>query len=129
MSRRPAIRIGELSERTGVPPRMLRYYEQQGLVQPSRADNGYREYAVGDVDRVQTVRSLVRSGMPTKLIAAVVDMQAGAAGWSDNCSATLAGQLAEELRSIEDKLSCLTLSRNTLRDYLARTGLADVLAG
>ena len=39
------MKIGELSRRTGVPPRMLRYYEQQGLLRPARGQNGYRCYA------------------------------------------------------------------------------------
>ncbi len=38
------MKIGELSRRTGVPTRMLRYYEEQGLLRPERADNGYRSY-------------------------------------------------------------------------------------
>lgn len=117
------MRIGDLAARTDVPPRMLRYYEQQGLLRPSRSDNGYRRYSEDDVERVRTVRSLIRSGMPTKLIGAVVDMQSGG-GWSDTCSTVLADQIDTELRSIEDKIACLTLSRDTLRGYLDRTGTA-----
>jgi DNA-binding transcriptional MerR regulator len=112
------MRIGELSRRTGVPTRMLRYYEQQGLVQPARTANGYRAYAESDVKQVQSVRSLIRAGMPTRLIGPVVDMQAALPGWTDSCRETVAAQLADELRSIEDKLVCLTLSRDTIRAYL-----------
>ena len=36
--------IGELSARSGVSPRSLRYYEQQGLLASTRGDNGYRHY-------------------------------------------------------------------------------------
>ncbi|WP_366525445.1 MerR family DNA-binding transcriptional regulator, partial [Mumia sp.] len=38
------MRVGELAELTGVAPRMLRYYEEQGLLVPPRQDNGYRSY-------------------------------------------------------------------------------------
>ena len=38
------MRIGEVTARTGIPQRMLRYYEEQGLLASERADNGYREY-------------------------------------------------------------------------------------
>ncbi|MEU6192280.1 MerR family DNA-binding transcriptional regulator [Streptomyces sp. NPDC047061] len=38
------MKIGELSHRTGVSTRLLRYYEQQGLLHPSRLPNGYRDF-------------------------------------------------------------------------------------
>jgi len=50
------MRIGELAKRTGVPPRMLRYYEEQGLITPQRLDNGYRDYGDYLVDRVNKIR-------------------------------------------------------------------------
>ncbi|MEG2713205.1 MULTISPECIES: MerR family DNA-binding transcriptional regulator [unclassified Glutamicibacter] len=34
------MRIGELANRTGVPTRMLRYYEEQGLITPLRWRTG-----------------------------------------------------------------------------------------
>lgn len=116
------MKIGELSTRTGVPPRMLRYYEQQGLITPSRADNGYRDYAEAQVDRAQRVRSLIRTGVPTRLIAAVLDLEEPDSGWTDSCSQEFAETLAHELRTIEEKIACLQTSRGTIRDYLARTG-------
>ncbi|WP_419703529.1 MerR family transcriptional regulator [Promicromonospora sp. NFX87] len=63
------MRIGELAERTGVPRRLLRYYEEQGLIRPRRRDNGYREYGDHLVDRVMKVRGLLDSGIPTRIIA------------------------------------------------------------
>lgn len=114
------MKIGDLAARTGVPTRMLRYYEEQGLLLPTRSDNGYRRYSEADVERVHTVRSLIRSGMPTKLIGSVVEMQSGTA-WTPTCTAAFADEIAAELRSIEDRIACLILSRDTLRDFLDRT--------
>jgi DNA-binding transcriptional MerR regulator len=34
------MRVGELSRRTGVSARMLRYYEEQDLLHPERGSNG-----------------------------------------------------------------------------------------
>ncbi len=49
--------IGELSERTGVPSKTIRYYEAIGLLpEPQRADNGYRVYGPDDVERLQFIR-------------------------------------------------------------------------
>ena len=62
------MRIGELAKRTGVLPRMLRYYEEQGLITPQRLDNGYRDYGDYLVDRVNKIRGLVDSGIPSRII-------------------------------------------------------------
>lgn len=62
------MKIGELSARTGVATRMLRYYEEQGLIAPQRSANGYRDYDDYLVDRVMKIRGLVESGVPTRII-------------------------------------------------------------
>ena len=56
------MRIGELADRTGVSRRLLRYYEEQGLLVPSRADNGYREYGESHVDVVRQIAGLLDAG-------------------------------------------------------------------
>ena len=66
------MRIGELSRRTGVHERLLRYYEQQGLLQPERLPSGYREYSDHDVDTVRRIRSLLAAGLNTATIATVL---------------------------------------------------------
>lgn len=119
------MKIGELADRTGVPQRMLRYYEQQGLLSPERSDNGYRSYREADVDRVHQVRSLIRSGMPTRLIRVVLEMDEER--WTRQCTRDFAETLAEELRSIEEKISCLSLSRDTVRQYLEDTQHAGLI--
>ena len=53
--------IGDASERSGLPAKTIRYYEDIGLLRPSRAQNGYRDYSGQDVHRlrfVQRARSL-----------------------------------------------------------------------
>jgi DNA-binding transcriptional MerR regulator len=66
------MRIGELAQRTGVAPRMLRYYEEQGLITPRRLHNGYREYDEYLVDRVGKIRGLVDSGIPTRIVSNIL---------------------------------------------------------
>ena len=57
------MRIGELADSTGTSPRSLRYYEQQGLLNPQRADNGYRVYDRLDAVRVANIKSLLDAGL------------------------------------------------------------------
>ena len=50
--------IGELSTKTGVPAKTIRYYEQVGLLPPAkRGDNGYRLYDETDAERLGFIRS------------------------------------------------------------------------
>lgn len=67
--RRHPVRIGELARATGTNRRLLRYYEEQGLLSPVRLANGYRQYTDSDVAVVRHIRSLLAAGLPTVVIA------------------------------------------------------------
>ncbi len=64
--------IGELARRTGVSTRLLRYYEEQGLLRSERDSNGYRRYGPEAVDRVRRVRELLATGLNTDAIRTVL---------------------------------------------------------
>jgi DNA-binding transcriptional MerR regulator len=63
------VRIGELSRRTGVSERLLRYYEEQDILRPQRRASGYREYVESDVVTVLHIRNLLAAGLSTVTIA------------------------------------------------------------
>src|SRR5262245_22120358 len=53
--------IGDAAERSGLPAKTIRYYEDIRLLKPARGDNGYRDYSDEDVHRLrflQRARSL-----------------------------------------------------------------------
>ncbi|WP_019814898.1 MerR family transcriptional regulator [Saccharomonospora saliphila] len=53
------MRIGEVSARTGLSLRTIRYYEEVGLVAPStRTQGGFRLYTQPDVDRITLVQRM-----------------------------------------------------------------------
>ncbi|MFF3215410.1 MerR family transcriptional regulator [Streptomyces sp. NPDC002886] len=66
------MRMKEMVRRTGIHERLLRYYEQQGLLTPDRLPSGYRVYSDSDVETVRRIRSLLAAGLPTSLIAQVL---------------------------------------------------------
>ncbi len=54
-----ALTIHEAAETTGWSPRMLRYVEQAGLVEPQRSTSGYRLYGPEQLQRLRTLRELL----------------------------------------------------------------------
>jgi MerR family copper efflux transcriptional regulator len=54
-----ALTIHEAAQTTGWSPRMLRYVERVGLVEPSRSGAGYRLYGPAELQRLRTLRELL----------------------------------------------------------------------
>ncbi len=52
--------IQEAAETTGWSSRMLRYIEREGLIAPSRSSSGYRLYGPEELQRLRTLRELLR---------------------------------------------------------------------
>lgn len=119
------MRIGEVSTRTGVSPRSLRYYEQQGLLAPCRADNGYREYDELSVVRAANIRELMASGLTVEDIRLSL-----AQGCLDQpldtlppCEGTLQ-VAADRLASLDQRIGALAELRERLAGQLAQTRAA-----
>ena len=51
--------INEAAETTGWSPRMLRYVERVGLIEPSRSPAGYRLFGPEHLQRLRTLRELL----------------------------------------------------------------------
>jgi len=45
--------IGDAAERSGLPAKTIRYYEDIRLLKPARGENGYRDYSNEDVHRLR----------------------------------------------------------------------------
>ncbi len=45
--------VGQAAKRSNLPTKTLRYYEEIGLVEPSRLQNGYRDYDEDDLARLK----------------------------------------------------------------------------
>jgi DNA-binding transcriptional MerR regulator len=116
------VRIGELSRRTGVPTRMLRYYEEQDLLQPERAANGYRSYDAAAVNRVQQIRGLLDAGLTTAIIREILpflDKPDQIRLHPDCLTPEVAGLLRREAERIQQRIDCLARNRDAILAYLA----------
>src|SRR6266542_2922810 len=54
-----ALTIQEAAQVTGWSPRMLRYIETVGLIEPERSGAGYRLYGPAQLQRLRTLRELL----------------------------------------------------------------------
>ncbi|MCF6475924.1 MerR family transcriptional regulator [Nonomuraea sp. MG754425] len=108
------MRIGELVRRTGVNERLLRYYEEQGLLDPARLPSGYREYTEEHVETVRRVRCLLSAGLSTSTIAAVLPcLRAEGERLAPTCP-DVVGQLRRERDRIDQAMRDLNESRAAL---------------
>lgn len=66
--------VKQLSRVAGITPRTLHYYDQIGLLKPSRVgENGYRYYGEDALVRLQQVLLYRELGMPLEQIADILD--------------------------------------------------------
>jgi DNA-binding transcriptional MerR regulator len=113
------MRIGELSQRTGISQRALRYYEEQGLLRPSRRPSGYRDYGETDVRTVRRIRVLLAAGLGTAAIAEVLPcMIDDGESLAPVCPELLAG-LHQERDRINDAIDGLKAARTMLDTIIA----------
>ena len=65
--------IGEISERSGVAPSALRFYEERGLVTAERTPSGHRRYPRSVLRRVAFIVFAQRVGLTLEEIRAELD--------------------------------------------------------
>jgi DNA-binding transcriptional MerR regulator len=112
------MRIGELSRRTGVSVRLLRYYEEQGLLAPSRRPSGYREYQGGDVEQVRRIRVLLAAGLSTVKIAYALPGLSANGDQLAPCPGLLR-ELKQERARINEAIQALRASRAVLDSVIS----------
>jgi DNA-binding transcriptional MerR regulator len=113
------VRIGELAARTDVSTRLLRYYEEQGLLTPERAANGYRDYGEHLLDRVRQIRGLLESGLPTRIIRQIMPcLNAPLAIHVTDATPELIETLKREHERMDVRIRCLTRNRDAIAAYL-----------
>ena len=102
--------IGDVADRSGLPAKTIRYYEDIGLVRPRRGANGYRAFAESDVHKLAFLARARSLGF------AIDDCRALLALYEDKArSSADVKRLAEaHLAEIDRKIAELAAMRATL---------------
>jgi len=106
--------IKDASDRSGLPAKTIRYYEDIGLVAPLRAANGYRTYRPRDLHRLTFVaraRALGFSIEECRVLLALYDDR-------DRASAGVKRVAQDHLVQIDEKINALMAMRDTLNELV-----------
>jgi DNA-binding transcriptional MerR regulator len=96
--------IGDLARRTGVPVRTIRFYCDEGLLEPARSSGGHRRFDVAALDRLRLVRRLRGLGLGLR---SITDVLAG--------HRSLADAVAAERAALDHEVASLAWRRSVLR--------------
>lgn len=107
--------IGKLSQSVGISAKMIRYYEQIGLIPiVGRSNAGYRSYTTQDAERLKFIRSSRSLGFSVAEIADLLDL------WNNKNrqSADVKQMALSHIEKLEIRIQELQKMTNTLQDLI-----------
>jgi DNA-binding transcriptional MerR regulator len=111
-----AMKIQQVEELAGISKKNIRFYEEQGLLSPGRAENGYREYGQGDVLRLKEIKLLRKLAVPIEDIRSLLRGEVSL----DTC-------LTRQLREFDRQRDSLAAMEGMTKELLSRPSVT--LAG
>ena len=113
------MRIGEVARVSGVSRRALRYYEEQGLLTPSRDANGYRDFAEDAPVLVAAIQAMYAFGLNSQAVRRFLPC---ARGVDEELTLQMCPQLRATLArrrdEVEQRMTELAAQRQALQRYL-----------
>jgi Cu(I)-responsive transcriptional regulator len=108
------VNIGDVSARSGLPAKTIRYYEDIGLIKPHRSANGYRSFRDSDLHKLAFL------GRARALGFSIEDCRTLLALYEDEtrASADVKRLAREHLERIEAKIADLQSMRDTLTELV-----------
>ncbi len=111
------MKISELSKITNVSVRMIRYYEEKGLLTPQRTTSGYRHFTEKDVEIVQKIKLFKEVGFTLEDIQPVMECQFNSSQNGKICD-KLKEKILSKINQIEHSIDGLTQAKVTLAQYV-----------
>ncbi|MCQ9617352.1 Cu(I)-responsive transcriptional regulator [Paenalcaligenes niemegkensis] len=107
--------IGEVAKASGVSAKMIRYYEQTGLIpQANRRESGYRNYSASDIHMLRFIRRGRDLGFPVAEINELLGL------WRDKSrqSAEVKRIATAHMTELREKIDSLEQIANTLQTLI-----------
>lgn len=104
--------IGRAAERSGLPAKTIRYYEEIGLVVPDRRANGYRDYDGAHVQKLRFLRRARGLGFSIEECRALLNLYDD----RNRASADVKALAMERIADIESKIEELRGLAVALKD-------------
>lgn len=102
--------IGEFAALTSATPRMLRHYENEGLIAAERSSTGQRLFDPSVVEQVRSIRWLLGAGLPVEAIREPLDCIHDAD--------RLEPLLVEHLQAYDGRIAELTTTRDAMQGLI-----------
>ncbi len=106
--------IGDASTLCGLPVKTIRYYEDIGLIEPARRQNGYRDYSAAEVGRLKFLQRARNLGFSIEACRNLLKLQDD----KSRASADVKRIAQDHLAEIDHKIQELNALRETLHDVI-----------
>lgn len=110
-----AFSIKQAAEKTGLPAKTIRYYEDIGLVTPMRAANGYRAFRETDLHKLHFLSKARGLGFSIDDCRRLLELYADC----DRASADVKALAKDHVAQIDLKIAELQAMRKTLMHLIA----------
>ncbi len=106
--------IGQVAEKSGLPPKTIRYYEDIGLIRPDRSANGYRDFSESHLHKLTFLQRARSLGFTIEDCRTLLSLYED----TDRASADVKAMAQEHLDKISGKIAELEAMRATLSELV-----------
>ena len=110
------MRIQDLEQRTGMERATIRFYERQGMINPRRTENGYRDYSGEDAEELLKIKLLRKLDFSLEQIQ---ELRQG--------NASLSEAMASQLQYLNRKADATLRAGNLCRQIMEQSPRYDTL--
>lgn len=120
-------KIEDVSIKTGLTKRAIRYYEDLNLITPKRTESGYRLYTDEDIEKIQKIISLKESlGFSLAEIKAALDLDKNVKNILSGEHADITtinnyiNMIKEQIKLIDEKSNKLLVAKQRFEELLLK---------